>query len=70
MVNVDLKAKPYYLDDQQIEWVENTLSQLTDEEKIGQLFFNLFSLEEDGDFNNNDLTNKDILNQYHIGGAR
>ena len=42
MVNVDLKAKPYYLDDQQIEWVENTLSQLTDEEKIGQLFFNLF----------------------------
>lgn len=30
MVNVDLKAKPYYLDDQQIEWVENTLSQLTD----------------------------------------
>lgn len=33
MVNVDLKAKPYYLDDQQIEWVENTLSQLTDEEK-------------------------------------
>ena len=46
MVNVDLKAKPYYLDDQQIEWVENTLSQLTDEEKIGQLFFNLFSLEE------------------------
>lgn len=58
MVNVDLKAKPYYLDDQQIEWVENTLSQLTDEEKIGQLFFNLFSLEEDGDFNNNDLTIK------------
>lgn len=38
--------------------------------KIGQLFFNLFSLEEDGDFNDSEYTNKDILNRYHIGGAR
>ena len=41
MVNVDLKAKPYYLDDQQIEWVENTLSQLTDEEKNRTIIFQL-----------------------------
>ena len=46
------------------------MSHLTDEEKIGQLFFNLFSLEEDGDFNDSEYTNKDILNRYHIGGAR
>lgn len=67
---VDLKAKPYFLNDEQIQWVEDTLSHLTDEEKIGQLFFNLFSLEEDGDFNNGDDSNKDILEKYHIGGAR
>lgn len=70
MVKVDLKSKPYNLNDQQIQWVENTLSELTDEEKIGQLFFNLFFLEDDANFNNNELTNKDILDKYHIGGAR
>ena len=70
MARVDLKAKPYFLNDEQIQWVEETLSHLTDEEKIGQLFFNLFSLEEDGDFNDSEYTNKDILNRYHIGGAR
>ncbi len=70
MVKVDLKSKPYNLNDQQIQWVENTLSELTDEEKIGQLFFNLFFLEDDANFNDNELTNKDILDKYHIGGAR
>lgn len=70
MVNVNLKAKPYNLTETQIEWVENTLQSLSDEEKIGQLFFNLFSLEQEGDFNDHQLTNHDILKQYHIGGAR
>lgn len=70
MVKVDLKSKPYNLNDQQIQWVENTLSELRDEEKIGQLFFNLFFLEDDANFNDNELTNKDILDKYHIGGAR
>ena len=31
---VDLKAKPYFLNDEQIQWVEDTLSHLTDEEKL------------------------------------
>lgn len=70
MVNVNLKAKPYNLTETQIEWVETTLQSLSDEEKIGQLFFNLFSLEQEGDFNDHQLTNHDILKQYHIGGAR
>ena len=35
---IDLKAKPFYLNDEQIEWVENTLADMTLEEKIGQLF--------------------------------
>lgn len=33
MARVDLKAKPYFLNDEQIQWVEETLSHLTDEEK-------------------------------------
>lgn len=35
---VDLKAKPFYLDDEGIKWVKDTLASMTIEEKIGQLF--------------------------------
>lgn len=35
---IDLKAKPFYLDDSDIEWVNNTLHGMTRQEKIGQLF--------------------------------
>ncbi|WMB28112.1 hypothetical protein N1496_09455 [Streptococcus didelphis] len=42
---------------------------MTDEEKIGQLFVNLFFFGEDA-FSGNNLTNKEILEKYHIGGAR
>ena len=34
----NLKSKPFYLNDEDIDWVENTLSNLSLEEKIGQLF--------------------------------
>ncbi len=60
---VDLKAKPYYLSDEEIAWVENTINEMTIEEKIGQLFINLFysfDMEQ----------NKKIIENYHIGGAR
>lgn len=33
-----LKQKPFYLNDTEIEWVYKTLNDLTEEEKIGQLF--------------------------------
>ena len=33
-----MKEKPFYLKDEQIEWVEKTLDSMTLEEKIGQLF--------------------------------
>ncbi|ABF34230.1 TPA: hypothetical protein ACQN7J_000700 [Streptococcus pyogenes] len=49
--------------------VEDTLAGLSDEEKIGQLFVNLFFFGEDA-FRSNQLSNKDILANYHIGGAR
>ena len=35
---VDLKAKPFYLTDAQIQWVEDTIAGMTLEEKLGQLF--------------------------------
>jgi beta-N-acetylhexosaminidase len=63
MALVNLKAKPYYLSDEDIAWVENTISNMTVEEKIGQLFVNLF-MEIDPE------KSKELLNKYHIGGAR
>ena len=63
MALVDLKAKPFHLSDGDISWVESTIAGMTIEEKIGQLFINLFI-----DF---DLAeSKDLLEKYHIGGAR
>lgn len=35
---VDLHTKPFYLNDQEIEWVESTIANMTLEEKLGQLF--------------------------------
>lgn len=43
---MDLKRKPFYLDDTAIEWVNNTLNELTEDEKIGQLFFPIGFLTE------------------------
>ena len=37
---VDLRAKPYYLNDEDIRWVEETIAGMTDEEKVGQLLCN------------------------------
>ena len=44
---VDLSAKPYGLSAEQIRWVEDTLANMSDEEKVGQLFVNLFFLGAD-----------------------
>lgn len=35
---VDLRAKPFYLDDEQIAWVKKTLASMTLEQKAGQVF--------------------------------
>jgi beta-N-acetylhexosaminidase len=35
---LDLKAKPFYLSDEDIAWVQTTLAAMSDDEKIGQLF--------------------------------
>lgn len=33
-----MKAKPFYLSDEDCKWVEETIAGMTTEEKIGQLF--------------------------------
>jgi beta-N-acetylhexosaminidase len=66
---VDLTAKPYNLNADQVRWVEDTLSQLTLEQKVGQLFFNLFFFGAD-EYSGNELSNSEILEKFHIGGAR
>ena len=35
---IDLKARPFYLNDKQIRWVKDTLASMTLEEKAGQVF--------------------------------
>lgn len=35
---IDLKANPFFLSDEQVNWVHVTLASMTDEEKLGQLF--------------------------------
>lgn len=69
MPKVDLKAKPFNLSDEDIKWVKDTISGMTTEEKIGQLFINLFFFGDDK-FSGNEFTNKELLEKYHIGGAR
>lgn len=34
---VDLTAMPYNLDESRIQWVEDTIASMTDEERVGQL---------------------------------
>ena len=44
---VDLTKKPFYLNDEQIAWVENTIAGMTEEEKIKQLFIHLTGAGDD-----------------------
>lgn len=60
---VDLKARPYYLSDEDIGWVESTIAAMSDEEKVGQLFFQLTA-----DVKEEYL--KELMEKYHLGGCR
>lgn len=63
MIMVDLKANPYFLDDEGIKWVEDTIAGMSDEEKVGQLFFQLTASQEDDYL-------KELMQKYHLGGCR
>ena len=61
--DVDLRAAPFNLDDDAVAWVESTLTGMSLEEKIGQLFIN----------HNNDYSPEyldGVLDTYHVGGMR
>ncbi len=60
---VDLKANPYFLSDEDCKWVEDTIAGMSDEEKVGQLFFQLTSSHEEEHL-------KELMEKYHLGGCR
>ena len=60
---VNLKAKPYNLNEEGIQWVKNTIKNMTIEEKIGQLFVNMGASRDEEYL-------KSVVNDYHIGGVR
>lgn len=60
---VDLRAKPYCLTDTDIAWVEQTIAAMTDEEKVGQLFF-----DHSGKASDEQL--REMVRKYHLGGYR
>ena len=60
---VDLRAKPYNLTEEDIAWVENTIASMSDEEKVGQLFFQLTASQEEDYL-------KELMEKYHLGGCR
>lgn len=59
----NLKAKPYYLNDADIQWVKDTIASMTPEEKVGQLFFQLTASRDEAYL-------KELMNKYHLGGIR
>ena len=60
---VNLKAKPFYLTDEQISWVEDAIAHMTKEEKIGQLFIHLTGSNKEEDV-------KEKVSRMHMGGIR
>ena len=60
---VNLKAKPYNLSDADIAWVRDTIAAMTDEEKVGQLFFQLTASQEEDYL-------RELMEKYHLGGCR
>lgn len=60
---VDLKARPYYLSDEDCKWVEDTIAGMSPEEKVGQLFFQL-TASQDEDYL------KELMEKFHLGGCR
>lgn len=45
---MNLKAKPFYLNDNDIDWVNGTLASMTEEEKIAQLFCLITYTDDEG----------------------
>lgn len=60
---VNLKEKPFYLDDEGVKWVMDTIAGMSDEEKVGQLFVNMVT-----DFSPEAIAK--VAHTYHPGALR
>lgn len=60
---VDLKARPYYLSEEDCQWVKDTIANMSPEEKVGQLFFQLTASHDEEYL-------KELMEKYHLGGCR
>lgn len=60
---VDLKARPYYLSEEDCKWVQDTIANMSPEEKVGQLFFQLTASHDEEYL-------KELMEKYHLGGCR
>ncbi|MBQ8149616.1 MAG: glycoside hydrolase family 3 protein, partial [Clostridia bacterium] len=60
-MSIDLKAKPFYLSDEQIAWVQETLAAMSPEEKVGQLFYPISYSSDPG------YLQYQLL-RFHVGG--
>lgn len=56
------KEKPFYLTDEQIQWVENTYQEMTEDEKIGQLFCPIVFTKDEEEL-------QQLVDTRHIGGV-
>ena len=61
-MNIDLKAKPFCLNDRQIAWVEETLANMTEDEKVEQLMCPLLYSNDPGYL-------KMAISQHRWGGV-
>ena len=59
---IDYKGRPFYLKDEDIQWVEDTYAGMSEEEKIGQLFCPV-------EFSNREEDLKRLVETKHIGGV-
>lgn len=57
---INLKANPFFLDDEKIKWVEDTLASMDLEEKIGQMFCPIGGNTEEGFL-------KSFVEEFHPG---
>lgn len=60
---IDLKATPFCLSEEDSSWVTETIARMSDEEKVGQLFFTLSA-----SFDEEYL--RELTGKYHAGGCR
>ena len=62
-MSFDMRAKPFDLDDNAVRWVNDTFNDMTQEEKIAQLFVDML-------WNDTGKQTAAVLGRYPSGGLR